>query len=49
VKFEWDESKNELNQAKHHVSFEDAQRAFLDKDRIIAEDLDHSYEKEKRY
>ena len=49
IEFEWDESKNIKNQKKHQgVSFYEAQYAFLDKNRIIAEDLNHS-EKEKRY
>jgi len=46
--FEWDESKNQENQLKHGVSFYEAQYAFLDKHRVIAEDLNHSQE-EKRY
>ena len=46
--FEWDEIKNLLNQQKHHVSFEEAQYAFFDKQRVIAEDLEHSAV-EKRY
>jgi uncharacterized DUF497 family protein len=48
VKFEWDASKDILNRIKHGVSFTEAQIAFLDKNRVIAEDLDHS-EHEKRY
>ena len=36
------------NQEKHGVSFYDAQHAFLDPNRIIAEDADHS-KNEKRY
>ena len=46
--FEWDENKNKLNQEKHNVSFEKAQYAFLDKNRIIAQDLEHSQD-EQRY
>ena len=46
--FEWDETKNQENQEKHHIPFELAQYAFADKKRIILEDLTHS-EKEKRY
>jgi len=46
--FEWDERKNLDNQKKHHVSFYEAQYAFLDPNRIIAEDLKHS-QNEKRY
>jgi uncharacterized DUF497 family protein len=48
LEFEWDERKNESNKSKHGVSFFDAQKAFLDPFRIIAEDLEHS-KVEKRY
>ncbi len=48
TKFDWDENKNTQNQEKHNVSFEQAQYAFADELRIIAEDLEHSQE-EKRY
>ena len=40
--FEWDPRKNETNITKHRISFFDAQRAFLDPNRIIAKDLEHS-------
>jgi hypothetical protein len=46
--FEWDPEKDLLNQAKHGVSFSEAQSAFADRDRVIAEDLSHSHS-EKRY
>ena len=46
--FEWDQSKNELNQTKHNISFDEAQFAFADAKRIIAKDLQHS-ENEDRY
>ena len=46
--FEWDEDKNKQNIVKHNISFEDAQKAFLDKNRIIAIDNTHSKD-EKRY
>ena len=39
--FEWDEKKNAENRLKHGVSFFEAQQAFLDPNRRIAEDLDH--------
>lgn len=48
VVFEWDHKKNDVNIAKHGVSFFEAQRAFLDPSRIIAEDLEHS-KTEMRY
>jgi len=40
--FEWDENKNRENQAKHGVSFEQAQYAFADPNLIVLEDLRHS-------
>ncbi len=46
--FEWDENKDRVNQTKHSVSFALAQLAFLDQNRIILEDLEHS-SKEDRY
>ena len=46
--FEWDEEKNRANWAKHRVSFELAQQAFLDPQRVIAQDMSHSAE-EPRY
>ena len=46
--FEWDEAKNLENQRKHNVSFYEAQHAFLDRNRVIAEDTKHS-RGEKRY
>ena len=46
--FEWDEVKNLANLQKHGVSFYEAQHAFLDNKRVIAEDLSHS-SKEKRF
>jgi hypothetical protein len=48
VNFEWDEEKDLLNRTKHGVSFFEAQYAFLDPKRVIAEDLKHSIQ-EKRY
>ena len=48
VTFEWNEAKNRENQKKHGVSFQIAQYAFADPNRVIAEDLSHSQE-ERRY
>ena len=48
VSFEWDEGKNAENENKHNVSFEDAQFAFFDRNRVIAKDVGHS-QIEKRY
>ena len=46
--FEWDSAKDLLNQKKHGVSFAFAQLAFLDRDRVVLEDLEHGTD-EKRY
>lgn len=49
MEFEWDESKDETNKRKHKISFYIAQYAFADPHRVIADDVDHSTEAEKRY
>lgn len=49
VSFEWDPAKDLTNQAKHGISFSEAQYAFDDPRRLIAVDLTHSTELEKRY
>jgi len=46
--FEWDEAKDKENRLKHGVTFYEAQYAFLDTNRVIAEDLEHR-QAEKRY
>ena len=46
--FEWNEAKSLENQEKHGVSFYEAQHAFFDESRVIAEDLAHSQD-ETRY
>ena len=49
ARFEWDEEKDRDNQAKHDVSFSMAQRTFLDPQRVIVEDMNHSREEERFY
>lgn len=49
IRFEWDDQKDEENQAKHNLSFALAQNAFLDPKRIIAEDISHSSEEARFY
>jgi len=39
--FEWDDEKDLENQRKYGVSFYEAQYAFLDARRVIAEDVMH--------
>jgi uncharacterized DUF497 family protein len=38
VRFEWDESKNRANVAKHGIGFDEARRIFSDPHVIIRED-----------
>ena len=40
--FEWDDAKDRANRLKHGVAFAEAQVAFFDPHRVLAEDLDHS-------
>jgi uncharacterized DUF497 family protein len=47
--FEWDEAKDLANQAKHDLSFSEAQFAFADPNRVIAKDLAHSDEEDRFY
>ena len=47
--FEWDPKKDEENQSKHGVSFTDAQLAFVDPLRVIAEDLSHGSTEKRHY
>lgn len=47
--FEWDTGKDLINQVKHDISFSEAQQAFTDVYRVIAEDLNHSDEESRYY
>ena len=49
MEFEWNDAKNTENIIKHGVSFGEAQKAFWDNKRVIAADVKHSTETEKRY
>jgi uncharacterized DUF497 family protein len=49
AQFDWDQAKDEENQRKHGVSFSEAVLAFLDSNRAIARDFDHSLEEERFY
>lgn len=49
ISFEWDEAKNQENQGKHGVSFEVAQYAFADAQRVILSDTRHSIPEEERF
>ena len=46
-RFEWDEEKNKSNQAKHGVSFEEAETVFYDEYAWLEYDEGHSYNEER--
>jgi uncharacterized DUF497 family protein len=48
ARFDWNPAKDRENQLKHSVDFSQAQLAFADPRRVIAEDLGHS-ETEPRF
>ncbi len=47
IAFAWDRRKARSNLAKHGVSFEEAQTAFLDENARLIDDPDHSEEEER--
>jgi len=49
AKFDWDPKKDEENQSKHGVGFTEAQIAFTDPKRVIAEDQSHSSVEKRHY
>jgi hypothetical protein len=49
ARFEWSEKRDRVNQEKHGVSFSTAQRAFLDPERVIVQDISHSSEEPRFY
>lgn len=47
MRFEWDENKNQINQHKHGISFQEAQTVFEDVYAILFDDPDHSDQEER--
>lgn len=47
LSFAWDEHKNEINQKKHKISFEEAKTVFYDEDALLIDDPEHSEEEER--
>lgn len=45
--FDWDKRKNEINQEKHKVSFEEASTVFYDPNALLRNDPDHSMDEER--
>ena len=48
IRFEWDETKNQSNQQKHKISFDEAKTVFYDEEARIIDDTEHS-EGEERF
>ena len=40
--FEWDENKDQINQKKHKISFDEAKTVFYDAEAIVIDDPEHS-------
>ncbi len=49
ARFDWDPRKDRANQTKHGVSFAEAQAAFADPRRLLAEDASHSAAERRLY
>ena len=47
IYFEWDEKKNDINQKKHGISFEEAKTVFYDEHALVIDDPEHSEEEER--
>jgi uncharacterized DUF497 family protein len=47
ITFQWDPKKSRSNLAKHGVTFEEAETAFLDEEALLIEDPDHSEEEDR--
>ena len=44
LSFEWDETKEQINFTKHGIHFKTAAKVFLDPNKLIREDLEHTEE-----
>lgn len=45
--FDWDENKNQINQRKHGVSFEEARTVFYDEQALLEYDELHSEDEDR--
>ena len=45
--FDWDENKNQINQKKHGITFEEASSVFYDDEALLKDDPDHSGDEER--
>ena len=49
MKFEWDPDKNESNDRKHDISFEEASTVWTDERALIVPDPEHSFGEEREW
>lgn len=47
IRFEWDETKNQINQKRHKISFAEAKTVFYDSQAIVIDDPDHSQDEDR--
>ena len=47
IRFAWDENKNQINQKKHGISFDEAKTVFYDEEALIIDDPAHSKEEDR--
>ena len=47
ITFSWDAKKNQANERKHSVSFEEAVSVFYDEEALLISDDEHSIEEER--
>ncbi len=45
--FDWDENKNQINQKKHGISFDEASTVFYDEEALLKDDPDHSEDEDR--
>lgn len=47
IRFAWDEKKNNINQRKHGIAFEEAETVFYDENAILFDDPEHSEDEDR--
>ena len=45
--FDWDENKDQINQIKHGISFDEASTVFYDERALLFDDPEHSEDEER--
>ena len=45
--FDWDENKDQINQLKHGISFDEASTVFYDERALLFDDPEHSEEEDR--